>query len=277
MALPCTFTTGTCRRALPALGTWLLLTAAACQLATAEAVPAPLTYNFVKFPPFQYVSEATKEAEGVTLDLLRVAAAQVNEPLRLQQLPQQRMVQLTRAGRLQLAFVSSFYIAQAKDHYHCSAEPLTRLRPAVYVNRAQHPTLERLEQLANEVVYAPQSTSHTLAQLLPPGTKTDDSNADKAIVRMFAKQRLGLVVDFQEHMEPPLVALSPQFAYRKLALPNLDIVLCINPNIANYQARHYALEQAVLAVAHSQAGADIFAAHGMFLTMRKPSAAKPSP
>lgn len=231
----------------------------------------PLTYNFVKFAPFQYVDEQTGKAEGVTLDLLRAAAAEIDQPLTLQQLPQNRMIQMTRAGRLPLAFVSSFYMAPTRDLYHCSA-PLTSLRPSVYVNRAQYPDIDSLDKLANQVVYAPQSTSHTLMQLLPRTVKTDDSHPDRAIVRMFAKSRLGIVVDFQEHMAPPLVALSPNFPYRRLDLPTLDIILCINPAIAHYQARHQALEQAVLRVATSQAGAEIFAKHSMFLKMRAPGA-----
>lgn len=253
-----------------------LLPALCCLLSIIPARAAdPLAYTFVKFPPFQYLNEETARAEGVTIDLLRAAALRTQQPLSFQQLPQQRLVQLTRSGRLPLALVSSLYIAPVRQLYHCSTEPLGLLRPTVYVNRAQFPDITALNQLQGQVIYAPQATSHTLFKLLPEGVLTDDSNPDRAIVRMFAKGRLGLVVDFQEHMEPPLVALSPSFAYRRLALPALDIVLCINPEIDDYARHHSRLEQAILEVAASAEGADIFARHGMFLRLRAPDPEAP--
>lgn len=224
-----------------------------------------LTYNFVQLPPLQYQPNEQTEATGVAIDLVRAAATEIALPLKFQQLPPRRMLKTLSTGQLQLALVSSAYIAPWRHLYHCSAAPLSQLRPTLYVNAQLHPNIARLTDLNEEVVYTPRATSDSLYPLLPTTIRQDDSNSGAVVSRLYSAGRLGLVVDFREHMQSTLAQAPPTFAQHTIELEALNVVLCINRQIDEYQQIHHRLQNAALRIAHSPRGQAIFQQHELLL------------
>jgi len=239
----------------------------------------PLTYNFVKLPPFQYQPDkAGSEAAGVTIDLLRAAANDTQLAMIFQQIPRQRMINAASTGQLQISLVSRRFITPMQAHYLCSSEALTQVKPTLYINPLLHPNIQGPDDLTDELVYAPYSTSGSLINLLPASIKHDDSNRDTVVSRLFSKGRTGLVVNFQENMEMLLQRSPPSFPYHRVELIALDILLCINKNIDTHEAIHQSLERALLRVAHSDLGQAIYNKHQLqldFIALPGAAAAEP--
>ncbi|MDN3637399.1 transporter substrate-binding domain-containing protein [Simiduia curdlanivorans] len=226
----------------------------------------PLTYNFVKLPPFQYQPDkADSEAQGVTIDLLRAAAQDIDLAIIYQQIPRQRMINAASTGQMQISLVSRRFISPMQAHYLCSSEALTQVKPTLYINPQLHPNIQGPDDLTDELVYAPYSTSGSLINLLPASVKRDDSNRDTVVSSLFSKGRAGLVVNFKENMDMLLQRSPPGFPYRSVELAALDILLCINKNIDNHEAIHQALERALLRVANSDTGQAIYNKHQLQL------------
>ncbi|BFM13120.1 hypothetical protein R50072_32730 [Simiduia litorea] len=233
---------------------------------TAATSAEPLIYNFVKLPPFQYQPDQPgSEAAGVTIDLLRAAAGDIDLPLTYQQIPRQRLINAANTGQMQISLVSSLFIAPMRSHYLCSNKALTQVKPTLYINQQLHPNISGPSDLTDELVYAPYSTSSSLLTLLPASIKHDDSHRDTVVSSLFSKRRAGLVVNFRENMHMLLQRSPPNFPYRSVELVALDILLCINKGIDNHEVIHQSLERALLRVANSSLGQAIYSKHQLQL------------
>lgn len=88
-----------------------------------------LNYFFVDFPPFHYHQPDDPAPRGLTLELLQLAAAQVGEQVHFQEVPLNRYIQLTKAGKLDIAVVTLKYRDAFAEHLACSPRELTRMHP----------------------------------------------------------------------------------------------------------------------------------------------------
>lgn len=226
---------------------------------------APLVYNFVDFPPYQYLDDRTGQASGLTLTLVARAAARAGEQLIFQLLPLNRFIRLTQTGQIELTLVSETYRTTYAQGYHCSRTDLVQLHPTVYANQAHHPELQNTEQLAGLPVAMPTSARFALSQLIPEANAVDAGFSAEHIFKGFYSQRISLLVDFAERVETALRAHPAPFAVQRLALPPLGFRLCIQRDIADAADRHAALEQAFTDLLYSAEGRALQAQFGVEL------------
>ncbi|AFV00015.1 hypothetical protein [Simiduia agarivorans] len=225
-----------------------------------------LHYYFVDFPPFHFQNAGDPSPRGLTLDLLRLAALDAGERLSIQKVPLNRFIQLTQAGKVEVALVSQEYRQAFASQYLCSATDLTRIHPTVFVNGDRYPDLTSVQALTNHTVHAPRSVRFVMSRLLPEGTDLDTSYAIHLVTRGFNAGRIGLLADFRERMTLNLAQETPAFPVRTLALKPIGIALCVNNTLPDAYARQRALEKAFLKVANSAQGQTLLQQYQMALT-----------
>lgn len=225
----------------------------------------PLNYYFVDFPPFHFQPRDEPKPSGLTVELLRLAATAAGEPLTLHKVPLNRFIQLTQAGRVDVALVSQEYRQAFAEPYICSDTDLTRIHPTVYVNSEKFPDIQDLQALTHHTVHTPKSIRYLMSRLLPDGTALDTSYAIHLVTRGFNAGRIGLLADFRERMALNLRDSPPSFPVHTLALAPIGIVMCMHGNIANALARQRRLEQTFLQAAHSPQGKALLERYQMAL------------